>query len=119
VLSRSYRLLVLELDIKVPSMDLMKCIVKIANKAKLSEKTQRTAMSTMNDLINKEISAGKDPMGLAATVLYLSCLAVGEATTQKDIAVAAGVTEVTIRNRFKDLKAKHCLSAMMMQEMLL
>jgi transcription initiation factor TFIIB len=119
VLSRSYRLLVLELDIKVPSMDLMKCIVKIANKAKLSEKAQRVAMSTMNDLISKEISAGKDPMGLAATVLYLACLTVGEAITQRDIAVAAGVTEVTIRSRFKDLKTQHCLSAMMMQEMLL
>jgi transcription initiation factor TFIIB len=118
-LSRSYRLLVLKLDIKVPSMDLMKCIVKIANKAKLGEKTQRMAMSTMNDLINKEISAGKDPMGLAATVLYLSCLTNGEATTQKDIAEAAGVTEVTIRTRFKDLKAKGCLKVMMMQEMLL
>ncbi len=118
-LSRSYRLLVLELDIKVPSMDLMKCIVKIANKAKLGEKTQRIAMSTMNDLINKEIPAGKDPMGLAATVLYLSCLTNGENTTQRDIAEAAGVTEVTIRNRFKDLKTKDCLSAMMMQEMLL
>jgi transcription initiation factor TFIIB len=117
-LSRSYRLLVLELDIKVPSMDLMKCIVKIANKAKLGEKTQRIAMSTMNDLINKEISAGKDPMGLAATVLYLSCLTVGEVTTQKEIAEAAGVTEVTIRNRFKDLKTKECLSPMM-REMLL
>lgn len=113
VLSRSYRLLVLKLDIKVPSMDLMKCIVKIANKAKLSEKTQRLAMSTMNDLIYKEIAAGKDPMGLAATVLYLSCLTNGEATTQRDIAEAAGVTEVTIRNRFKDLKTKHCLSVMM------
>ena len=119
VLSRSYRLLVLELDIKVPSMDLMKCIVKIANKAKLSEKAQRVAMSTMNDLISKEISAGKDPMGLAATVLYLACLTVGEAITQRDIAVAAGVTEVTIRSRYKDLKTQHCLSAMMMQEMLL
>jgi transcription initiation factor TFIIB len=100
-------------------MDLMKCIVKIANKAKLSEKTQRMAMSIMNDLINKEIHAGKDPMGLAATVLYLSCLINGETTTQRDIAEAAGVTEVTIRNRFKDLKTKDSLSAMMMQEMLL
>jgi transcription initiation factor TFIIB len=118
-LSRSYRLLVLKLDIKVPSMDLMKCIVKIANKAKLSEKTQRMAMSIMNDLINKEIHAGKDPMGLAATVLYLSCLRNDEARTQRDIAEAAGVTEVTIRNRFKDLKTKDCLSAMMMQEMCL
>jgi transcription initiation factor TFIIB len=118
-LSRSYRLLVLKLDIKVPSMDLMKCIVKIANKAKLGEKTQRMAMSTINDLINKEIAAGKDPMGLAATVLYLSCLTNGEAITQKEIAEAAGVTEVTIRTRFKDLKTKDCLGTMMMQEMLL
>jgi transcription initiation factor TFIIB len=118
-LSRSYRLLVLKLDIKVPSMDLMKCIVKIANKAKLGEKTQRIAMFTMNDLINKEIHAGKDPMGLAATVLYISCLTSGEATTQKEIAEAAGVTEVTIRTRFKDLKTKDCLSAMRMQETLL
>jgi transcription initiation factor TFIIB len=117
-LSRGYRLLVIELDLKVPSMDLMKCIVKIANRAKLGEKTQRMAMSTMNDLINKEISAGKDPMGLAATVLYLSCLTNGEATTQKEIAEAAGVTEVTIRNRFKDLKTKDCLTPMM-REMLL
>ena len=116
-LSRSYRLLVLKLDIKVPSMDLMKCIVKIANKAKLGEKTQRMAISTMNDLINKEISAGKDPMGFAATVLYLSCLRNDEARTQKEIAEAAGVTEVTMRTRFKDLKTKDCLSAAMMQEM--
>ncbi len=92
VLSRSYRLLVLKLDIKVPSMDLMKCIVKIANKAKLGEKTQRMEMSTMNDLINKEISGGKDPIGLAVTVLYLSCLTNGETTTQRDIAEAAGLT---------------------------
>ena len=117
-LSHSYRLLVLKLDIKVPSMDIMKCIAKIASKAKLGEKTQRMAMFTMNDLINKEIAAGKDPMGLAATVLYLSCLTNGEATTQKEIAEAAGVTEVTIRTRFKDLKTKDCLNAMM-QEMLL
>ncbi|MDQ3807926.1 MAG: HTH domain-containing protein, partial [Thermoproteota archaeon] len=75
--------------------------------------------STMNDLINNEIPAGKDPMGLAATVLYLSCLTNGETITQRDIAEAAGVTGVTIRNRFKDLKTKDCLSAMMMQEMYL
>jgi transcription initiation factor TFIIB len=118
MLTRGYRLLVLELDIKVPSVDPMKCIIKIANRAKLSEKTQRVAMSTMNDTINREISAGKDPMGLAAAVLYLSCLIVGEATTQREIAVAAGVTEVTIRKRSKDLKAKHCLNALKMWDLM-
>lgn len=50
-----------------------------------------------------ELSAGKDPMGLAAA-LYLSCVINGENKTKKDNAVAAGVTEVTIRNRYKGLK---------------
>lgn len=105
-ISRSYRILVSELDIKVPLVDPMKCIAKIANGAKLTEKTKRMAMDTMNYVVGKEISAGKLPMGLAATVLYMSCLANGEIRTQKDIAEIAGVTEVTIRNRFKDLKTK-------------
>lgn len=104
VISRSYRLLVTELDIKMPLVDPMKCIAKIANKAKLSEKTKRMAIDMMNDLTRKEMSAGKGPMGLAATVLYLSGLRNSEYVTQKEIAEAAGVTEVTIRNRVKDLK---------------
>jgi transcription initiation factor TFIIB len=56
--------------------------------------------------MKEEISAGKDPMGLAAAVLYLSSIKSGEAVTQISIAEAAGVTEVTVRNRFKDLKSK-------------
>jgi len=103
-LSRSYRILVLELDIKVPLVDPMKCISKIANGARLSEKTKRMAMHTMNELSEKNMSAGKAPMALAATVLYISCLANGERISQKDIAEMAGVTEVTIRNRLNDLK---------------
>ena len=58
----------------------------------------------MNEVIEKQIPAGKDPMGIAATVLYLSCLKTGEDTTQIQMAHAAGVTEITIRNRLKDLK---------------
>jgi len=106
VISRAYRMLVSELDIKMPLVDPMKCVAKIANKAKLSEKTTRMAMRTMSDLTKKEISAGKGPMGLAASVLYLSCLSNNEHATQRDIAEAAGVTEVTIRNRVKDLKIR-------------
>jgi transcription initiation factor TFIIB len=60
----------------------------------------------MNDIIKKEISAGKHPMGLAATVLYISSLNTGVYIRQADIASAAGITEVTLRNRIKDLKDK-------------
>jgi transcription initiation factor TFIIB len=114
-LTHCYRLLALEFDIKVPLIEPSKYIARIANKAGISEKTKRIAIAMMEEITKNEISAGKNPLGLAATVLYLSCLASNENRTQMNIAAAAGVTEVTIRNRFKDFKAKHCLSAM--QEM--
>ena len=105
-LARTFRLLLLELDLKVPVVDPLKCIAKVANKTKLSERTKRQAMEIMTSVTNSGISAGKDPMGLAGSVLYLSSKNSGEAITQIDIANAAGVTEVTIRNRFRDLKGK-------------
>ena len=47
---------------------------------------------------------GKDPRGIAAAALYLACKIRDERCTQKDIAEAAGITEVTLRNRLKDLE---------------
>jgi transcription initiation factor TFIIB len=106
-ISRTYRLLILELEIKVPLVDPMKCIVKVANKANLSESTSRKAISIMNEIRkNETLSAGKEPMGLAATVLYLSSLKAGENITQDNISNAAGITGVTLRNRFKALKSQ-------------
>jgi len=102
--ARSYRILYFELDLKMPLVDPMKCIVKVANKAKLSEKTKRQAAEMMRMVNKRELSAGKDPMGLAASVLYLASLRNGDGITQMDIADAAGVTEVTLRNRTKDLR---------------
>lgn len=104
-IAHAYRLLVFQLDLKVPLIDPTRYVVKIANKAKISEKTKRIAVNTMEEIVKTEISAGKNPMALAAAVLYISCLRNNENMTQKDIAEAAGVTEVTIRNRFKDVKA--------------
>jgi transcription initiation factor TFIIB len=111
-IARNYRMIISELDLKIPSADPMKCIAKVANNANLTEKTKRKAMTIMNDLTTTTeneillLSAGKDPMGLAATILYMSCLKTGEDKTQSQMAHAAGVTDVTIRNRLRDLKIK-------------
>jgi transcription initiation factor TFIIB len=104
-IARVYRQLILELDYyKVPNIDPVKCVVRVANKAKLAEKTKRQAINIMEKVTENEISAGKDPMGLAATILYISSIKTGENISQKDISSVAGVTEVTLRNRFKDIK---------------
>ena len=105
-LAKSYRLLINKLDIKIPIVDPTKCITKVANKANLNEKTKRKAIVIMCDLTRKEVPAGKDPMGIAATVLYIACLNTGEKRTQTDIAQAAGITEMTLRNRYKDIKRR-------------
>jgi transcription initiation factor TFIIB len=105
-LARIYRLVVMQLDLKIPLVDPMKCIVKVSNKANLSERTNRTVREIRKNVTKSGMSAGKDPMGLAASVLYLACLNTGESRTQTDIAEAAGVTEVTVRNRYKNLKSQ-------------
>jgi transcription initiation factor TFIIB len=102
--SRCYRLILRELDLKMPVEDPIKCMSRIVSKAELSEKIKRGALAILNDASKMEITAGKHPMAIAAAALYLSCVMNGENTTQKVIAMAAGVTEVTIRNRYKGLK---------------
>jgi transcription initiation factor TFIIB len=105
-IARNCRLLILQLDLKVSIADPMKCITKIANNANLTEKTKRQAMNMMKEVIKREIPAGKNPMSLAATVLYLSSIKTDENVSQIDIAKAAGITEVTLRNRIKELNIK-------------
>lgn len=103
-IARCYRLLLKELSLKMPVVDPIKCVSRIASKAELSEKTKREAARILRTAEENKISAGKDPMGLAAAALYVACVTNGENKTQRDVAEAAGVTEVTIRNRYKGLK---------------
>lgn len=48
--------------------------------------------------VKKRGLTGKDPRGLAAAALYMACNQNGEKKIQKDIAIVAGTTEVTLRN---------------------
>ncbi len=100
----SYRMLLRELDLKMPVVDSVQCIARIASQVGVSEKTKRHAIKILNKAEETQNSAGKDPMGLAASSLYLASLKTGEKISQKQVALASGVTEVTIRNRCKGLR---------------
>lgn len=103
-IARCYRMIYHELDLKMPVVDPIHCIAKIASKLGIAEKTKRNASKVLKIAKEHKESSGKDPMGLAAAALYLSCVKNGENITQRDIAEAANVTEVTIRNRYKGLR---------------
>lgn len=103
-LTKNYRMLVNELDLKMPVVSSITCLSKIANKINASEKVKRYAIEILKNANTQRITAGKDPMGMAASALYISCVKYDVDVSQKDVAMAAGVTEVTIRNRYKDMR---------------
>ena len=104
VIAKNSRLVMEELGISSSVVDPMKCIVRVANAAQLNERTTRHAFKMMSELLRKKtLTAGKDPMGLAASILYIATKETGETKTQIDMARASGVTEVTIRNRIRAL----------------
>jgi transcription initiation factor TFIIB len=103
-IARCYRLMLRELDIQMPKPEAQLRVPKIAAKVGVGEKTQQTAVEILREATRLKTTAGKDPMGLAAAALYIACVMNDEKRTQKMIADAAGVTEVTIRNRYKGLK---------------
>ena len=104
--ARCYRLLLRELDMQMPIADPLIYISKIAERTGISGKTQGLAIQILREAKKKRAAIGKDPMGLAAAALYIACLQNDEKKTQRDIAEAAGVTEVTVRNRYKSLKTE-------------
>ena len=104
-LSTCYRLLLRELELRMPVLDSVSCIAKIASNTELPEKIKRHATKILKKAKALHILAGKDPMGMAASALYLASLETGNNITQRAMAEASGVTEVTIRNRCKSLKA--------------
>jgi transcription initiation factor TFIIB len=105
-LTRNYRSIVLRLDLRVPQINHYQCIEKIASRVGLSEKIKRQAAQLMGEIIKNEMAAGKDPMGIAGAAIYLCMQLEGVEIKQSELAVASAVTEVTLRNRTKELKNK-------------
>lgn len=103
-IARCYRLLVEKLNILMPIDNPARCVPKIASKLSISGRCQQVAIEILKKAHEARVSTGKHPMGMAATALYMACKIEGEHRTQREIANAADITEVTIRNRYNDLK---------------
>jgi transcription initiation factor TFIIB len=104
-LSRSYRTLLTELDIRMPVEDPVRSVPKVGSAIGASPRTVRRAQDILRMAESKGVTAGKDPMALAGAALYIASHLEGEGKTQKSVAKAAGVTEVTIRAEYKALKS--------------
>ena len=103
--ARTYRLLIREMKLKMPVDDPMKFIPSIASKLNLRRDTEQYAIDILRRAQKRQELTGKDPRGVAAAALYMACIDNNDKRIQKDIAEAAGTTEVTLRNRLRGLEA--------------
>ena len=99
-ISKFYRLLQRELEVNMPVDGPAKYVSKIASKAGFSQKTQNTAIQLLQEAKKRNAIVGKGPQSMVAATLYIAAAMNGEKITQREVAEAAGVTEVTIRNRY-------------------
>jgi transcription initiation factor TFIIB len=102
-ISRCYRLVQRELELTMPVDEPTKFVARIASRTGLSQKTQNTAIDLLHKAKKIKADVGKGPAGIAAAALYIASILNGEKVTQKRLASAGGVTEVTVRNRYDGL----------------
>ena len=102
-IARCYRLILQELKININVPSPITFVPRFCAELNLSGKTQNRAAELLKLAKKYHITAGKAPTGLAGAALYVAAMQEGERRTQKEISLAAGVTEATIRNRYKEL----------------
>jgi transcription initiation factor TFIIB len=103
-IGRAYRFLKAELKVDVPLTDPAQYVPKFATALKLGGEVQTEAIKLIKKALRKGLISGRGPTGVAAAALYIASAMHGEKKTQKEVADVAGVTEVTIRNRYRELK---------------
>ncbi|MCX6775217.1 MAG: hypothetical protein NTY99_03995 [DPANN group archaeon] len=114
---KTYRFIARSLNIKLLPSGPVDYIPKFANRLNFSAATQTKAVEILKKAQQLELTSGRGPIGLSAAALYVASLLTGEKRTQREIADAVGVTEVTIRNRYKEIIEKLGLKELMEKAM--
>ncbi len=105
-IGRTYRFIIRKMGVKVTPSSPKDYISRFASILNLSPKTQNEALKILKKAESSELTSGRGPAGIAAAALYVSSLLNDEKKTQREVADVAGITEVTIRNRYKELLDK-------------
>ena len=100
---RTYRFVAKKLDIKLNPTSPTDYIPRFASKLGLSGVVESKAIDIIEQVKICGLNSGKGPTGIAAASLYIAGVLLNERKSQREIAEVAGVTEVTIRNRYIEI----------------
>jgi transcription initiation factor TFIIB len=102
-LTRTYRYIVRELSLEVKPADPKSYVPRFASDLDLSDEAERRARQLLDAAADQAVISGKSPVGLAAAAVYAASLLTNEKVTQSEVSEVANISEVTIRNRYKEL----------------
>jgi hypothetical protein len=102
-IKRTYRYVVRELDVQIPPTDPIEYVGRIVSKLDCSDDTTRQARQLIEAATAHGVHSGKNPVGIAASAIYAAGRPCGEHITQDDVSEAANVSNVTIRNRYREV----------------
>jgi transcription initiation factor TFIIB len=105
-IGRNYRNISRKLELKLLPTTPQDYISRFCSRLNLSNDVQVKTIDILKSASKSELTSGRGPTGLAAAALYIASVISGERRTQREVAEIAGVTEVTIRNRYKELAKK-------------
>ncbi|MCL4347012.1 MAG: transcription initiation factor IIB [Candidatus Thermoplasmatota archaeon] len=105
-IGRTYRFMTRELKLKLMPTKPQDYVSRFCSELKLSGDVQTKATEILKEASKRELTSGRGPTGVAAAAIYISSITANERRTQREVANVAGVTEVTIRNRYKELTEK-------------
>ncbi len=105
-IGRTYRFMTRELKLKLMPTRPQDYVSRFCSELKLSGEVQSRALDILKEASDKELTSGRGPTGVAAAAIYVASILSNERRTQREVADVAGVTEVTIRNRYKELTEK-------------
>ncbi|MBA7713118.1 hypothetical protein ES703_122117 [subsurface metagenome] len=103
VIARDYRMMCKSLSLKPPKVSPLSLVAKICSQLELPSNVEEYASELLQEYTAKKFSAGKDPKGLAASAIYIACQRLGVKVTQIEVGKVAQITDVTIRNRYKEM----------------
>ena len=103
---RIYRYLLRRLNTKVPRSNPRDYVSKYVSQLSLCGDTENTALDILDYAIELGLTNGRGPAGMAAAATYIASVLMGEKRTQQKYAETGNITEVTIRNRYKELTQK-------------
>lgn len=105
-IGRTHRYIARELGLRILPADPVTYVPRFCTILGLSDKVQAKSIQILKKAKKYELTSGKGPTGVTAAAIYIASVLIGEKRTQREIADSTGITEVTIRNRQKEMTEK-------------